>query len=598
MFCPFCGMKIDDGKFCPYCGASLEEPSSEVIPAEEAPEIVQEIDAPEAGQEVYVPEAGQEIPVPYAEIPAAENEQPVRFDTSNVYAYNQTYDAENPYGGQPAADKDEKAQKNGKKLLLWILLGAAALLLVAGIVVLLFSLKNCGSSQASGSHLLIRTQKGGVYLDDEKGEVVRKADDVIYSSRFTAALAYVNNKWFFVKNGETRIGGSDASLLAVDRINLSWVLYADKNEDVFLFREGKEDIEVFEDARPAQTKSSQNGKYLALQFNTRKSYTIVLINGPAGEITTIYEAKDNVRLQFVDNDGCVYYTDEDEIGHVSDGKDDVELEDISGGVILEDTLLLMKENKRGSRYTFYSRPCGMKGEMTALDEKIDEDLLDQLYSGNAVRFITSPFYGYGYIAETVSGTSGYPKTNKLLVDYDRDLYILDVKAGTTELLMENVTVSEMNDFRLTEDMKTAYLRTGSTLYKLTAAKDGWEKERLSRHCTSVKDYRPGGLVYFEEDGAVFYDGKESVEITESFDAVDVSDDFKSYAYLDGGKVMYVRKAGEKAERLARDNDGRYILLFQNYVYYINEDGDLARVKPGKEPEVVLEDVISISRIRF
>ncbi|MBQ7602287.1 MAG: zinc ribbon domain-containing protein, partial [Lachnospiraceae bacterium] len=103
MFCPFCGMKIDDGKFCPYCGASLEEPSSEAIPAEDTPEIVQEIDTPEAGQEIYVPEAGQEVPVTYAEIPAAErapdaaeNEQPVRFDTSNVYAYNQTYDAENP----------------------------------------------------------------------------------------------------------------------------------------------------------------------------------------------------------------------------------------------------------------------------------------------------------------------------------------------------------------------------------------------------------------------------------------------------------------------------------------------------------------------
>ena len=202
MFCPFCGMKIDDGKFCPYCGASLEEPSSEAVPAEDAPEIVQEIDtpeavqeidAPEAGQEVYVPEAAQEVPVSYAEIPAAENEQPVRFDTSNVYAYNQTYDAENPYGGQPADKKDEKARKGGKKLLLPILLGAAGLLLIAGLVVLFLSLRNCGSLKTSGSHLYIRTEKGAVYLDDEKGEVTDKSEGVFFSDGYKASTDHRNH---------------------------------------------------------------------------------------------------------------------------------------------------------------------------------------------------------------------------------------------------------------------------------------------------------------------------------------------------------------------------------------------------------------------
>ena len=245
MFCPFCGMKIDDGKFCPYCGASLEEPSSEAVPAEEAPEIVQEIDAPEAAQEVYAPEAGQEVPVSYAEIPAAENEQPVRFDTSNVYAYNQTYDAENPYGGQPADKKDDKARKGGKKLLLPILLGAAGLLLIAGLVVLFLSIRNCGSSKTSGSHLYIRTEKGAVYLDDEKGEVTDKSEGVFFSDGYKAALVSLGDKWYYAKNGErTRIGSSNTRILVMDGINLSWVLYGDKNGDVCLFREGKEDVVV------------------------------------------------------------------------------------------------------------------------------------------------------------------------------------------------------------------------------------------------------------------------------------------------------------------------------------------------------------------
>ena len=182
------------------------------------------------------------------------------------------------------------------------------------------------------------------------------------------------------------------------------------------------------------------------------------------------------------------------------------------------------------------------------------------------------------------------------MEFDGDLYILDVKAGTAELLLENVSIQEMNDFHMTEDMKTVYLRADGSLYKLTAAKDGWEKERLSRHCESVMGLRPGGLVYRESGDVMIYDGKESFEISDSVDAVDVSDDFKSYAYLDGGKVMYARKAGEKAERLAKDNDGNLVVLFKNYVYYINEDGDLARVKPGSEPEIVMEDVTYIMHL--
>lgn len=597
MFCPFCGMKIDDGKFCPYCGASLEEPSSEAVPAEEAPEIVQEIDAPEAAQEVYAPEAGQEVPVSYAEIPAAENEQPVRFDTSNVYAYNQTYDAENPYGGQPADKKDDKARKGGKKLLLPILLGAAGLLLIAGLVVLFLSIRNCGSSKTSGSHLYIRTEKGAVYLDDEKGEVTDKSEGVFFSDGYKAALVSLGDKWYYAKNGErTRIGSSNTRILVMDGINLSWVLYGDKNGDVCLFREGKEDVVVCEDTVPDTYVSSRNGKYAAVQYSTKKNYTILLINGSTGDVTTIYEGKDYARLRFVDDGGCVYYADDDSVCHVTDGKDDVELEKISGGALLDDTLILLEPNKRGDQYTYYSRPAGMKGELTDLGEKIDEDLLDQLRSSSAARYITSPVNTYGYATEYLSRTTDTPKTNQLLVEFDGDLYILDVKAGTAELLLENVSIQEMNDFHMTEDMKTVYLRADGSLYKLTAAKDGWEKERLSRHCESVMGLRPGGLVYRESGDVMIYDGKESFEISDSVDAVDVSDDFKSYAYLDGGKVMYARKAGEKAERLAKDNDGNQVVLFKNYVYYINEDGDLARVKPGSEPEIVMEDVTYIMHL--
>ena len=65
-------------------------------------------------------------------------------------------------------------------------------------------------------------------------------------------------------------------------------------------------------------------------------------------------------------------------------------------------------------------------------------------------------------------------------------------------------------------------------------------------------------------------------------------------YVNDNKVMYIRKAGEKAERVAKDNGGSRAVLFRNEIYYINEDGDLLKMKPGSDPEALMEDVAYIS----
>ena len=143
-------------------------------------------------------------------------------------------------------------------------------------------------------------------------------------------------------------------------------------------------------------------------------------------------------------------------------------------------------------------------------------------------------------------------------------------------------------------MKTAYAGINPTLFKLTYGRDGWEKERLTKKYSIITKYDEKGLVYVDDGMITVYDGKNKTEMAEFEEQkFDLSEDMRSIAYGDGNKVMYIGKTGEKAERLARDYNGTStIAMVKGAVYYINDDGDLARVVPGKDPEVIMEDVKS------
>ena len=639
MFCIHCGMKIESSKFCPYCGAPVEPapavntPSgpapaapietspAEPSPAEAAPvEPSESLTAPETSVPEWTPQpepqpqAPQWPPQwtpqqtePQPQTPQGpgpqvlptrpvEWQQAVRYDSMNTYQYHQAYDPQNQPGGPNPAEPVKKQKKGGKKTALFIILGIAAAFLVAGAVILLLSLKNCSGGKASGSYLRITTQDGGRYLNDEKGVLCEEAD-MFYASTsdLKAHLIKRNDRWYYVENGkETRFGDSDSSIITYDQQNLSWVLYEDKNGEINIFRKGNsQDILIGKAGGAYRAISSASGKYFVLNPIREKGSTLYRFSASSGELLTIYDGREDASFYGVDDNGIVYYN-VDGRSYITDGKDEVELEEINSVRILEDVLFCAHYNSlTGADPEFYTRPLGMKGELKPLSEEMTEKLKEATswYYLNSNRFST----GYG-----ISQGAYKQTTNYLLVGYDEDLYLMDLKAGTEEFFMDNIRLGDYDTFWLTEDKQTAYVQSGSMLYKLTRGKNGWEKERVSRRFKSLGGYRGNGLFFEEEDGAVVaYDGKKAVTFEEIGGSLyDVSDDLKSLAYLEDNKVMYIQEEGKKAERLARDNGGSRIAVFQGYVYYINEDGSLARVKPGKDPEIVMEDVRTFSHIVY
>ncbi len=588
MFCPYCGMEIEDNsRFCPYCGEHLDDAvNAPAAPPAPVPEI-----PGEPVQEAPVQEA---LP-PFAAAPAPE-QQPVRFDQTNTYQYRQAYTPENPYYGEPAPVQQEKSGKGGKKTLLWILLGAAAALLVAGAVILAVTLIGRSSGSAS-SYLIIRTEDDGYYLNDEKTQICGNADDRYLSEDFRAAITRNNGKWYYEKNGErTRIGSSGSSVLRYDGKELSWILYKESSGETYLFRTGeKEDILVFEedDGQPSRnTEVSNNNKYVAMLATEHGKYVILRVSISSGEIVTIHTDRKGCYVYGVDDKGCVYYIDGNNDYHVADGKDDVILEDIDGMLLLRDLLFCYEVNVKKNTYTYYSRPLGMKGELKPLNDLFPQAFFD-MSPRQIIPFARSKGYevSYGYSSKAASC---------VIVEYRGDLCFVDLKAETYTTMLEDCSLNEIGAFYLTEDMKTAYVRVDSTLYKLTAGREDWEKEVLSKHCLSIKSFRQAGLIFAEDDGTVVvYDGREAVSYEDLGQyTLDFSEDLKSVVYVNGSKIMYVRRAGEKAERVARDNGGYRAVLFRNHIYYINEDGELVKMKPGGEPEVIMEDVESIAHYAY
>ncbi len=597
MFCPYCGMEIEDNsRFCPYCGEHLDDAvNAPAAPPASVPEIPEE-----PVQEAPVQEA---LP-PFAAAPAPE-QQPVRFDQTNTYQYRQAYTPENPYYGEPAPVQQEKSGKGGKKTLLWILLGAAAALLVASGIILVLALGGKGSSKALGSYLLIRTQDGSFFVNDEKTQLCDEADYSVFSRDYSAAITRRNNKWYYEKNGErTRIGGSDITINRYDEKDCSWVLYMEKEGDLYLFRAGeKEDILIYEEGdyrSSVNTAVSNNGKYLAVCVSDGKEYTIIRVYISTGEMVTIHEDRYYCHVYGVDDNGCVYYLgsnrNSDEVYHIADGKDDVILEDIDGFYVTRDLLICYEENSRKSTLEIYTRPLGMKGELKSLDDAFPKSFLED---SDAFWILPAGRYN-GYRADHIGTSSVTGLTSCMIVEYKDDLYFVDLKAETYVIILEDRALNEISDFYLTADMKTAYVRAGKTLYKLTAAKEQWEEEVLTKRSSSLRAIREKGLIYEEDDtDVVVYDGREAVVFEDLAQyAYDISDDFKSAVYVNDNKVMYIKKVGEKAERVAKDNGGARAVLFKNYIYYINEDGELLKMKPGSDPEVVMEDVAYIYHLSY
>ena len=215
----------------------------------------------------------------------------LRFDICRARQAVIVLDPQNQPGGPNPAEPVKKQKKGGKKTLLFVILGIAAAFLVAGVVILLLSLKNCSGGKASGSYLLITTQDGGRYLNDEKGVLFEEADDFYaFSSDLKAQLIKRNGRWYHVENGkQIRFGDSDSRVVHYDWQNLSWVLYEDKNGDFNIFRkEGGQTIPVKENSAYYQSMSSANGRYLAMGFTYQTRTVLLRFSASSGELSTTY----------------------------------------------------------------------------------------------------------------------------------------------------------------------------------------------------------------------------------------------------------------------------------------------------------------------
>ena len=479
-----------------------------------------------------------------------------------------------------------------------------ALIAAASLVTGLCACSKKEDSGKSGRHVLFTLLDGSAYLDDTKDELVPKCDDFRLASHLNAAVYERNEKLYYAKDGEqTRIGFSKAEILMYDRLDLSWVLYEDNDGSIFLFRPGKEDVEVLKEGELARSSASPNQRYVTVYSLTLN--TLVRVDTNTGEVLRITSGK-RISTFPTDNEGNVYYNVEGE-PWLFDGKESQEA-DFSVLMILDGLLLCTAKASQTKGFSYCTREPGTTGKLYHLEDTIDPFILVHMNSAAVAPGGGSA--GLGYRSSDQIATTGVmisvfdnqdtflTRLNKALILHEGSIYMLDFEKREAELFLEDAV--SLDEIYYSEDQNDAVVKQKDMLYYMSYGKDGWTGERITKHCDRLETVCPKGIVFLEDGAVCTFSGGQKTVLSEDcpFTRFCVSEDLKSMACLDDEKVMYISAPGAKPELLASRSDGQHVVIYEDWVYYISEDDELMRVRSGKEPEKLLEDVDYLELLTF
>ena len=484
---------------------------------------------------------------------------------------------------------EEKKGTGRRKLLLIICVAAAVL--AAGLAVFLLVVNQ--SSATADDDILIYTKDGGLYLNGKDGKLVGKSED--------SAVFRRDGLYYYVWSGkETQIGGTRAKVLRANLGERPWALWKDASENTFLFRPGKgEDIPIFEKTNVGTIRENPGGRYLTLASSGigPDHLTVLRVDLVSGEVRTLYEEKGGAYLGYADETGAAYIYTSIDTGsrqwYVADGEsallEGVDQLEAFGGI-----LLTGKPDRDGGKHSWYTRSPGRDGSLTPLSGAIDEDLLENVASGKVLSF--SQTGADGFYRST--GSTFDSDLHDLLVKNGDDWFFIDLKEKTAECFLKGTGDAELKNVQLAGDLRSGYAVSGSTLYRLSRGKTGWEQEQIAENCTFYAAQK-AGIVYTADQSSYVYDGKKSVRIADGGGIVSWSRDLKHFVYTEQEtglmmRLMYVSAPGKDAECIYEGlNLYGFAAIRNGYVYYVNRENVLVRVKPGRKEETVLENVNTI-----
>ena len=178
-------------------------------------------------------------------------------------------------------------------------------------------------------------------------------------------------------------------------------------------------------------------------------------------------------------------------------------------------------------------------------------------------------------------------------------YLKKLSAKADPKLVEDEEVIRV---RFSEDGKYLYYlrnRDGSAALYRSKASDLGKKE-AEKISSDVEDYQPlaGGEVLFLKDGDLrYFDGKDSEKLAKEVEEFYVEDGYAYFTEAESDSETLYRikvKKGAEKEKLISHYDSLYSRVSDDeLVYSKNEDNgmeDLYTVKPGKDPEKILNDV--------
>ena len=491
---------------------------------------------------------------------------------------------------------EEKKGTGRRKLLLIICVAAAVL--AAGLAVFLLVVNQ--SSATADDDILIYTKDGGLYLNGKDGKLVGKSEEIIAIGKDSAVFRR-DGLYYYVWSGkETQIGGTRAKVLRANLGERPWALWKDASENTFLFRPGKgEDIPIFEKTNVGTIRENPGGRYLTLASSGigPDHLTVLRVDLVSGEVRTLYEEKGKAYLGYADETGAAYIYTSIDTGsrqwYVADGEsallEGVDQLEAFGGI-----LLTGKSDRDGGKHSWYTRSPGRDGSLTPLSGAIDEDLLENVASGKVLSF--SQTGADGFYRST--GSTFDSDLHDLLVKNGDDWFFIDLKEKTAECFLKGTGDAELKNVQLAGDLRSGYAVSGSTLYRLSRGKTGWEQEQIAENCTFYAAQK-AGIVYTADQSSYVYDGKKSVRIADGGGIVSWSRDLKHFVYTEQEtglmmRLMYVSAPGKDAECIYEGlNLYGFAAIRNGYVYYVNRENVLVRVKPGRKEETVLENVNTI-----